>query len=365
MRAFNTRSALQVAWSDRDLFRWLLEREKPVGYLGWLNRGNLGDELMYQLHRKLLGSHGVRPLAIHYPGCRLQQLAKSSVETVLVGGGTLLLSDAWAVRLENIMSSISYKRLVVFGAGAHDLDDAMRRKILTASGAQLWSDLLTEASFVGVRGPYSARSLAEIGIESQVVGDPAVGVSIDCSARRKESTVAINLTDVRDASSAALQLRPRIARLVTELVESGYQCTVFSMDRGDADATMLYLRDAGLDVRGIKVVATLDSTIHTIATSTLVFTERLHGAVISANLGTPFIPIAYKPKSLDFLASIDSEYLALDRGDAEVGAARDLVNELLAGSNRWARTLTKVARLQESFQSVYNKTITPEPQGWA
>ena len=77
---------------DRMDVRWSLRPHVDSAYLGWTNRGNLGDEAMFHAARVTSGSE-MRRVPLHAPGRALAVRGRCRV--LVVGGGTLLGRPEW------------------------------------------------------------------------------------------------------------------------------------------------------------------------------------------------------------------------------------------------------------------------------
>jgi hypothetical protein len=73
----------------------------------------------------------------------------------------------------------------------------------------------------------------------------------------------------------------------------------------------------------------LDPTaaIETVASADVVVGERLHACVIAAGVGTPFVPIEYRPKLRDFSASVGVEELVIRSDELTGGLLVEHVNQ--------------------------------------
>ena len=84
---------------------------------------------------------------------------------------------------------------VVFGTGA---EDPRFWKAFPSEEYDLgaWRRLLDECDYVGVRGRYSQFYLSEIGISSEVIGDPAARFSVrpDGFWQPKDKTIGLSIT---------------------------------------------------------------------------------------------------------------------------------------------------------------------------
>lgn len=346
-------------WYDRHSLKWLSDIGPSIAYLGWVGRGNVGDDLMFGVHERILSGtsrHPVMPAPLHRPTVALLSRRPShQPSTILMGGGTLLLQDEWLRRLVRVRHLWPEAKLIIYGAGAEDPGFGTRMSVTTKECLRAWSSMLKTAQYIGVRGPRSAAALREMDLEAQVVGDPGlvgpVGGSPDPVV-----DVALNLTSV-PALAGIPSYRLRVADCIRMYVDAGLSVAVFGMDGGDVRATARLLQAADIDLSRVAGVWTRLEPLSTIAKSRLVISERLHGAIYAAACDVPFMHLAYKPKSFDFLESIRATSLGIGPHDEELQLPD--VSELPSFSNFYGKSIKpRVARLRALFMEKYVELIS-------
>ncbi len=341
-------SLMRSIWSDRSLTGWVLRGAPHVGYLGWVHQGNVGDELMLMAHRQAMRGTRIAALPLLGPSRRVLALRHAHADTILLGGGTLVGLDGWAARLRSTLDSVQHDRLVIFGPGVEERGFGAHAARVTDSGISMWRELLEQATYIGVRGPRSQDALADLGIASEVVGDPALCVPLrrQASDGSRQRVISVNLTDVKVTLDGVPGWRDAIAQSAAELARAGYTLAAFGMDRGDTGATIRRLADHG--VRPSRVVAhhDVDGVVDLLRTSALVISERLHGAIAAANMGVPFIHLGYRPKAYDFAESIGAERFVLGSGRPTVEAVSRLVESALSEGHipGWSPALDALRR---------------------
>lgn len=305
-------------------------------YLGWVGRGNLGDDLMYQAVAQSVGEIPVAPL--HKPGMAL--IARRSTRRIVIGGGTLIYRDEWGLRLERLLRATAAPEYTFLGTGVEDPEFALRTGVATGAGIERWNRLLNDAASVGVRGPRSAALVTAVGATASVVGDPGLLADSLIANERRESEqdlhIGLNLATVRDALAHDRQeLIETLGRVPSRL--SGKRLVVdgIAMQREDLTALNRLKSEApaGSPVSRMRVRwLTGLGTLAMIRGCDFVLGERLHSVVFAAALGVPFAALAYKPKVYDFLASIDASALGID---LRVSAAVDMAETYSMAVQRW------------------------------
>lgn len=305
----HSRKALTI-WHDRSDLKWLVSKHASVGYLGWLNRGNLGDESMFLAHQIAMHA-GIRRIPIQRLGFKLARNA--TLDTLVLGGGTLLGRREWGQRLELAIELFNPKKLVTFGVGIEEPDFAFERDLISEKEWEKQVGILKTFSLVGVRGPRSQKILEDFGVKSEVLGDPSL--IFDRSSEPQKPTyrrprVLLSLADVHDGYElGGHRMRKEIARAARQISHSmGAELIGLPMESTDTRA----LRSADSEISIPDYPRKISNLVKAIANADLVISERLHPNIIAAAVGTRFIAIGYKPKTYDFAESIGAGELVID-----------------------------------------------------
>ncbi|WP_231965557.1 polysaccharide pyruvyl transferase family protein, partial [Mycobacterium sp. E802] len=148
-----------------------------VGYLGWHGRGNLGDDAIYEAVRaQFCGARFVDLPVLSRE--RLQAVATGRSRllrraTQVVGGGTLVGTRYFRRLVRRGMSSTSGGSYAI-GVGVDDPAFPRRQNASGSDELKRWVPLLSRFRVVSVRGPRSAELLGGVGLDVDVVGDPAL-----------------------------------------------------------------------------------------------------------------------------------------------------------------------------------------------
>lgn len=303
---------LSTVWRDRTDLRWIISPHASVGYLGWLNRGNLGDESMYVAHQ-VLSPVEIRRIPLQKFGLKLAK--RASLDTLVLGGGTLLGRGEWGNRLEAAIDTFRPNRVVTFGVGVEEPEFAIERNIISAAEWERQSELLKTFTSIGVRGPRSQKILANFGIKSEVLGDPALILKAGQVRQRplQRPKVILSLAAVKDGfETGGREMREEVARAARQIsVNMGAELIGLPMERNDIHA----LRSADREISILGYPLSVSNLVNEIESADLVISERLHPNIIAAAVGTRFLAIGYKPKTYDFAESIGaSEFVVDSRG---------------------------------------------------
>ncbi len=118
-----------------------------------------------------------------------------------------------------------------------------------------------------------------------------------------------------------------LADLTRRLVADGRDVRFLSCFPADDRPIFEIMRAAGHpELPYVAAYADESGAVQLLAESGLVVSERLHGAVLAAATGTPFIGLEYRPKVRDFAQSVNMEDYVLATND--LGGLYDMVNHL-------------------------------------
>lgn len=279
----------------------------PLPYFGAVGIRNLGDELLLAIARESFPGRSFVPLDTrHLLQRQLLRLSSSNATSMLVGGGTLLLSEALLRTLEDAIEH--GMRFCTFGTGAHD---PRFFGSLSPDSTQAWRDVLTCSDALGVRGPQSVTILQALGVaHARTVGDPAVVFStFNSPALRGGRSVGLNVGTAHGAVWGGAE-EPAIEALTQTAVtlrRAGWSVRLFSVWPPDTRVARRIARDARLGDHA--VVAEYHNPFRMIAAITtcdLFVGMKLHSQILAICAGVPTIAIEYQPKTVDFMQSIES-----------------------------------------------------------
>lgn len=283
-----------------------------VGWVGFSGHGNFGDELVLRAARQLLPGVDVLP-------------GQEGTHGTVLGGGTLLNADRYYQRIADDIDAPGLARLVL-GTGV--VSPEVKGWTEELDG---WHRFLA-AGPVGVRGPHSLAHLRDWGHDgpAEVLGDPALVVTADVPPVDGLVVLApIGASDVGQvaADDEAHQLE-LLAAAGRAAAADGRQVRLLTAHAGDDRVALALLRELG-DVVADVVHGhrDLDAGLELLAAADVVVAARLHALVAAAAAGTSFLGLAYRPKVVDFAASVGVEDRVAPIGawtrEALVGALQD------------------------------------------
>jgi polysaccharide pyruvyl transferase WcaK-like protein len=282
------------------------------GYIGWTGHGNLGDDAIAEAIRVALAPARLSdvPLYPHDLAQRLKGHDRFGLRRAhpLLGGGTVIGRTNWRVHVRTALLLAWARPAVMIGAGVEDPAFSGTHSFSSPQELGRWRRVLGHFDRVTVRGPRSRDLLGDVGIEAEVVGDPALLLRPTRAVDAEDRTLGVALgfgddlwghsqDDVIDAIGSAIRA----------LVGRGWRVRFFIVNPEDRADAMACARRAGLDPEKAELLTTSRSAefMDQVSRCTVVVGERLHAVVLAAAAGVPAVMVEYQPKCRDFMASID------------------------------------------------------------
>eukprot|EP00949_MAST-11_sp_MAST-11-sp1_P002436 g2436.t1 len=376
-------------------------------YLGWLRAKNVGDDVLYALAGSLFmeaSLHG--PAALlqpHYPpiSCEMYGLHLDSYDFVVLGGGTILQAEEYACVLKEAIQN--EKPIFAFGTGwaRKDLSEtdgdivgvwanavqARQRLYINAVGDTL--SHVARHAWGLVRGPISktAVGVASNGHRLDSAGDPGIlaGRYIMFekwdrlryilgrikSARREVMAINVGFNSHSSWPGGHDLFRHALVDFISHIVAAStkYEIILFAMQLSDTSelgitfsAIEAKLESIGAQqylgkVHMIWPILDAPGTLALLQSADVSVCYKLHGAILSAAVGTPTIPLAYHPKYYDWFLSMGlspSHIVRTDLFSANMTllvAALERMEHLEA---EWRETYAKQA---DNSQEIFTRTI--------
>ena len=326
-----------------------------VGYLGWSGRGNLGDDALLEVIRDNLPEARLTfpPMDV---GGLVRHLAKRpaagrSTRHLVLGGGTAVGRANWRAAVHASAISCGASRHLI-GVGVEDPAFGGLHSFSGRGELARWRSVLSSFSAVTVRGPRSAELLDRVGVQAEVVGDPALLLapseeSSDTAGLRDTRTIAVSLgfgDDLwgHDHASVVAVVIGALARLA----QDGWAVRLIVMNRSDeAHAQQIAAALEGYDVLTERPT-TAAEFFAAVAPCSVMLAERLHAGVLAACADLPVVMVEYQPKCRDFMRSIGADELTVRTDALGVRLLLDLVERAVSDESMRAGVATAVARMR-------------------
>jgi len=151
-----------------------LRKSKRIGYVGAQGNMNLGDEVLCDVMRVLLPDFGIYPYRAIRRDLIIESLVprRKLINCLCLGGGTIIGKPLYLPPVRELLT----RSLPAFSLGTGVIHPEFWRHYAPWFQDQQreWVRALKSFEGVTVRGPISQQILAEQGVESTVVGDPAL-----------------------------------------------------------------------------------------------------------------------------------------------------------------------------------------------
>jgi hypothetical protein len=336
----------------------LVPSRRRAAYVGWLGHGNVGDEAVLEAYRVAYPELVVR--AVPADGSFLRRVApllgRRQLTTAMIGGGTLIGTAYIRLALEQLLDCCPSLPLIMLGTGVED--PAWDADYASEVGSELrrWKPLLDRCvAGAAVRGPRSAEILADLGIESEVVGDPALllGEALLRPEPSEIPTVVMNVGVARHIFGA----RPddvlrSFADAATIAIERGRSVRVVPVWPRDIEYSAALVARVGQGCVLVPEAIEIGALLRELAAADAIVGMKLHSVVLAAAVGTPGVMVAYHPKCLDFHASVGRLDSTIRTDQLEDGSLSELTDRLLSEHAHEASALVeRVRALRESLRA--------------
>jgi polysaccharide pyruvyl transferase WcaK-like protein len=246
------------------------------------------------------------------------------------------------------------RRVVTIGTGVEDPDWSSQHTLTDSDEIKHWGVFLrTRFDRVTVRGPRSAATLHELGIDAPVVGDPALllAPSQPCEAVR-EGDVVINVGASGPIWGTQSQVNSHVRDLARELIRRGFQIRFLIMWERDRNLAESLAIELPTNATRLVAPRTPSDLMRELSSAHVVIGQRLHSVVLAAAAHTPSISLAYRPKCLDFQESINRTRFALRTDQLDTASLVDLTLEVTDNRDAESQTLQhSVTRLRTALNT--------------
>lgn len=287
--------------STRRDVRGRQEVRPAARYIGWAGNYNLGDEVMLESIRGLLPWADVSTSGD--PG-----------QLLILGGGTLINRSSYLKQVTERDTPRVERAVIGTGVASPDFWGIQE-------DPERWVRWLSSCVYVGVRGPYSLGRLQSWGFDSgvEVSGDSALLLARPEVTRAPgRIVIAPAWTKGRLWGESDESVVEALAECVRRFLAEGREVVALASSPDDDGQILQIQHRAGVSIEFVQGYLHSEKAIEAIASADLVVGERLHACVVAAAVGTPFVPIEYRPKLRDFAASVGVEHLVI-RSDEVAG----------------------------------------------
>jgi len=334
-------------------------------YVGWTGQGNLGDDAIAEALLPRLPA--VEPWHVpHDPAGFARQVLSGAAlgavnRAVLVGGGTVVGRRNWRLLLTATGALLARRRpWHLIGIGVEDPAFGGRNSFSDKDELARWVPMCERFDQITVRGPRSVELLGSVGIQAEMVGDPALLHRARDGVEPRERLLGVNLGFGDDLwGHDHERVVDEVAELVRGMVTDDWSVRFLVVNPKDEAATVAAIRRAAVPEERVELrrTFTVPDFLDAVGECTVLVAERLHALVLGAVAAVPLVGLEYQPKCGDFLASVGAEAhtVRTDRVDADL--VREYVDAFAgAREGESARLLGRVevlrARLSEELTRI-------------
>ncbi|WP_020674170.1 polysaccharide pyruvyl transferase family protein [Amycolatopsis nigrescens] len=338
-------------------------------YVGWTGQGNLGDDAIADALLPRLST--VEPWQVpHDPAGFARRVLGGGLigaggRAVLVGGGTVVGRRNWRLLLSATGALLARRRpWYLIGIGVED--PAFQGKNSFSGNGELarWTGLCGRFDRVTVRGPRSVELLASVGVEAELVGDPALLHEPGRAGVVREKLLGVNLGFGDDLwGHDHDRVLAEVAETVRGLVTDGWSVRFMVINPKDGPLAAAAVRLAGVPEERVEVRATrtVADYLDAVGECTVLLAERLHALVLGAAAAVPLVGLEYQPKCADFLGSVGSAERSVRTDRVGAAVLREHVDNLAAQRDaESARLLGRVddlrSRLRRELDAIRSST---------
>jgi hypothetical protein len=339
--------------------RYNIRPAKSMEYTG-CNAFNLGDQAVFKAIVRLFSGitvaypknpGGVLGRAVSRWETRQRRLAS------ILGGGTQIGASWWSVPLVTAYEqSLNRTGLgFAFGTGVAENDFPADHEFYVAdkSTYEKWGDLLRRSHYVGVRGPRSRAALEELGVTSEVIGDPACAyVKAEGFWRPQPRRLGLNVGHGGGSMWGDRgEFNAKMGRFVAEATSQGWKIDFFALMDDDVDIIKDVARMGGItNPRIFCEYFDPDRYLARVGMMQAFIGMKLHSVILSTCAHVPSIMLEYRPKGIDFMESIGMEEFNVRTSDVEPEALLDSLSRLVDRGPHWSEKIRRSLAAYKSLQ---------------
>ena len=214
---------------------------------------------------------------------------------------------------------------------------------------------------ITVRDTESKDWLLKSGVKKEIVisGDPVIGLEYEKSVldlenkTKKRITFVLNPYLKEKNPSKYRNLEEALIEYIRMFQDKKYELLFLPFENSkDFEFNKEIIDKSGVEAKLINVELDPNTTMNILAKSDVVVSLRLHGNIMAAACGTPFLPIVYHHKTAEFIKKLGWEY-QIDFGEGKNWIDKDLNPQELFDETM--EILEKEIVLAEKLESLKNE----------
>lgn len=341
---------------------------KKILYLGWIGYGNIGDDLLFDVFKKMISNISKDIVVNYYCPFTGKKVNLKNYGLVVLGGGSLLGKHTEASISPFVLYALQVVKegipLAIWGSGLDVRTREYADKFLSSylnknqdvllSSNPYYNALIKNSRVTGVRGNLTNYIINSHKVET--IGDP--GIIFDkvfpnipdfedfADIKESDKLVLVNwgTSFNRILGQNEDAVKKEITKVMNDLINKGYEIVIYPVWGKDIEPCRKLANEfKNKKVRCIDKLYNVYQIVSLIKKCKFTINLKLHANILSMAYKKPFICLSYGLKGYDFCDSIDSTKLCI------------LTDKVKAES-----ILEKIAYIESNYsdlQSKFNKFI--------
>jgi polysaccharide pyruvyl transferase WcaK-like protein len=295
----------------REYATYLLKNQPAIAYIGAIGYANLGDIALYASIRSSFKNTSRFVSFREDSLVKLFGVLNGSVlyNSICLGGGTLIGQKDKMLALERALNS----GLVGFSYGtgvADPIFEAEKQKNFPRE-FRGYFDTLRRLSLISVRDQRSKDILIENGFEHEiyVIGDPVLSMSFPMNVQLAcRGSIGINLGISKVGQWGNLHNTSEILiEVARELLRKKYEIKIFPMSWIEYEMAHEVATKLGKGVHVEERYLDPEAVLISLSQQDIVIGVKLHTAIMAHTANVPAIMLAYEPKCISYMQSMDMD----------------------------------------------------------
>ncbi len=347
---------------------------KNILYLGWLGKGNVGDDVLYELFKTYFYKYSTidcTTTAVNidiYPMVKGYKVNIATYDLVVLGGGSLIHLPYWLrICKEAIQEKIP---VVSWGTGfdGYFKPNEFSSNFLEQHNLRQFTDIYNKFTYLSVRGPLTKKVLIASGVNKEIheLGDPALlyaeetfeNQPLSPSTDKKEILINWGTSYNHIFGYDEPRLQQELMSVIHHLIAQGFKIIVYPIWTEDIPAAIKLaekVNDPDCFVQ--KVVLDAKSLQQFIQKCFFSINFKLHANIFAASADKPFISLAYRGKCFDFSQTVKCSEFTIATDEVTAEKMINMTDDLIKNYNKvveniiLAKTVYR-PRLIRSIQSI-------------
>lgn len=329
---------------------------KNILYLGWLGKGNVGDDVLFELFKILFYKYSTidrNTTAVNidvYPMVNDYKIKMNFYDLVVLGGGSLIHLPYWLrICKEAIHQDVP---VVSWGTG---FDGYFKSKEFTTNylkqnNLKQFADIYNDFTYLSVRGPYTKKIMmaSEVNKGIHEIGDPALLYADEVFESHMTPSVKNNKQILINWGTSynhifgynELQVEQELVDVTHQLLTRGYTVRIYPIWTEDIPAVKRLATKVNDDNCTAQTVVLDAKALHqTILNSYFSINLKLHANIFAASANKPFISLAYRGKCFDFAQTVQCLDYTIATDEVNAEKIMNMVDDITTSYNKIVKNI--------------------------